>query len=85
MAKMYNVALINDQCIFDERDDFETVAEAVDWAIGRGGQYAAVFGSTDDPMGLRVTVVDDDKPRFVTGNNKWFNRAQMIERLNKVL
>ena len=37
--KKYNVALSNDSCIFDSRDGFDTVAEALSWASNRGRSY----------------------------------------------
>lgn len=36
---MYNVTLTNRDSIFDSACGFETVAEALEWASGRGGRY----------------------------------------------
>lgn len=35
----YNVTLSNDSAIFDSCDGFDSVAEALEWASGRGGTY----------------------------------------------
>ena len=35
----YDVALSNKDCIFDSRHGFESIAEAMEWAMGRGGNY----------------------------------------------
>lgn len=37
----YNVSLVNNSCIFDSADGFDTVDEALEWASGRGGTYRA--------------------------------------------
>lgn len=37
--KKYNVALSNDSCLFDSQDGFDSVAEAMEWASGRGDKY----------------------------------------------
>ena len=35
----YGVTLNNDDAIFDSREGFDTLREAVEWAIGRGSKY----------------------------------------------
>lgn len=37
--KKYNVALSNESSIFDSCEGFASVAEALEWASGRGGKY----------------------------------------------
>lgn len=37
--KKYNVALSNDSCIFDSFEGFDTIEEAIEFSIGRGGRY----------------------------------------------
>lgn len=35
----WNVTLNNDAAIFDSCDGFETLREAIEWSLGRGGRY----------------------------------------------
>lgn len=96
MKKKYMARLNNSQCMFDCADDCETIEEMVNWSIGRGGRYVANFSSTTDPMGLSVTIVDDDVSVFIFDDfavdinsgekmRKRVNAQQMIAYLRKIL
>ena len=80
MDKTYEVALLNNQCKFDEAK-FGSIEDAVDWTIGRGGRYAALFSSTTDPMGLTITVIDNDPAAFVYDD--WSANASAGEQVRK--
>lgn len=93
--KTYDVALLNEQCKFDD-GKFDSIEDAIDWAIGRGGRYAALFASTTDPMGLTITIIDSDPPVFVYDDwsasasagdhvRKRADRDQIIAYLRKTL
>ena len=50
----YNVGLTNGSTIlFDEKDGFKTLRDAVEWGMGRGGKYS-----------INVDIVDDDGEFF---------------------
>lgn len=58
---MYSVGLSNDSCMFDYADGFETPAEALDWADGRGGIYLAYITNddsiyTDRPLEAKIQI-----------------------------
>lgn len=93
--KTYEVALLNEQCKFDEAK-FGCIEDAAKWVIGRGGRYTALFASSTDPMGLRVAVIDNDAPVFLYDDRyasasagdqirKRANREQIIAYLRKSL
>lgn len=57
----YNVALSNDSAIFDSCDGFDSVAEALEWASGRGGTYVIQLvretnGDVVDFVSISATV-----------------------------
>lgn len=39
----YGVSLNNSSCIFDEKDDFTSLADAVEWASDRGHSYGVTI------------------------------------------
>lgn len=54
--KTYSVALSNDSCIFDSRDEIPTAKEAVAFASGRGGSYR-VYVSTEESESKGYTIM----------------------------
>ena len=51
---MYDVTLSNGVCIFDEESGFETIAQALKWAKGRGPRYVIQIGRGED-MGISIS------------------------------
>ena len=43
----YEVSLSNDSCIFDSETGFGTIAEAIEWGLGRGHRYVLHVGAQD--------------------------------------
>lgn len=43
----YEVSLSNDSCIFDSEIGFDTIAEAIEWGLGRGPHYVLQVGAQD--------------------------------------
>ncbi|MEI3123229.1 MAG: hypothetical protein V8S81_05425 [Oscillospiraceae bacterium] len=43
----YEVCLSNDSCIFDSEIGFDTIAEAIEWGLGRGPRYVLHVGAQD--------------------------------------
>lgn len=43
----YEVSLSNDSCIFDSEIGFDTIAEAIEWGLGRGPHYVLQIGAQD--------------------------------------
>lgn len=54
--KTYSVALSNDSCIFDSRDEIPTAKEAVAFAAGRGSSYR-VYVSTEESESKGIQVM----------------------------
>ena len=57
-----SATLSNKDCIFDSCH-FASVAEAVDWARGRGGVYTVIIGRIDKIPGV-VLSYDSDEDKF---------------------
>ena len=53
----YGVTLNNDSAIFDSREDFDTLREAVEWALGRGSKYNIQIDDGTYP-GYHLSVAD---------------------------
>ena len=53
----YAVTLNNDSTIFDSRDGFDTLREAVEWALGRGSKYNIQIDDGTYP-GYHLSVSD---------------------------
>lgn len=53
--KKYEVVLSNRNSIFDSRNGFDSVADAMEWASGRGGTYVIHIGS-NDPNGNGLSI-----------------------------
>ena len=64
---MYNVTLSNRSSIFDHRTGFATLAEALEWADGRGGVYVAQItkGDPADIAGHVSISIDDNGEKTV--------------------
>ena len=61
----YGVTLSNDSAIFDSRGDFDTLREAVEWAVGHGSQY-------------NIQIDDGNYPGyhlFVADGQLWYERG----------
>lgn len=58
----YEVCLSNDSCIFDSEVGFDTIAEAIEWGLGRGHRYVLHIGAQDSGavsfgvVGDRLTI-----------------------------
>lgn len=61
--KKYNVSLSNADCLFDSHSGFETAAEAVKFAAGRGGKYR-VYVDSGNPENAVVATHYTDKGSF---------------------
>ena len=86
--KHYDVTLANKDCIFDNRQTIETAAEAVDFAMGRGGKYLVYVSSSDDPEYTIKATYYGSRDAFAvdTGfNDVFMSRSQFVDYLEKKL
>lgn len=58
--KTYRVSLSDETCIFDMRDGFIAIDEAITWARGRGGKYTIMLDVSNADVGDAVIFHYDD-------------------------
>lgn len=86
--KHYDVTLANKDCIFDACQTIKSAAEAVDFAMGRGGKYLVYVSSSDDPEYTIKATYYGSRDAFAvdTGFNDIFmTRDQFVSYLTKQL
>ena len=73
--KQYNVVLSNDSCIFDSFDGFDTIDEAIEFAIGRGGRYVIQLdaGNAEAWESIRITYDCETKTFSHYDGWEWVN------------
>lgn len=64
--KKYNVTLSNKNGIFDERNEFHSIAAALDFATGRGGSYTIQIDADQAVNGKFICIgYNDDDGVFI--------------------
>lgn len=73
--KKYNVSLSNDSCIFDSFEGFDTIEEAIEFSIGRGGRYVIQLDAGKSEEGESISIAyDSDNDTFSHYNGwEWVN------------
>ena len=69
---MYNVLLHNGQCYFDERNNFETIADVLAWSWGRCGIYRIDIYAHS---GMEISLHYDDDIEIYS----YFDGAEWLE------
>lgn len=78
----YEVSLSNDSCIFDSEIGFDTIAEAIEWGLGRGHRYVLQVGAQDgDAVSLGVV---GDRITFNVGS-PWECTFSATKSLDKIV
>ena len=67
----WNATLNNNDTIFDSRNGFDTLKEAILWCMGRGGNYNIQIDNGTYP-GFHLCV-NNDKLLFECGYKEWVN------------
>lgn len=70
--KTWSASLSNESCIFDVQDGFETLREAINWALNRGGDYVIHIDDAKDLPGLHLCM-SSGKLWFERGYQDWID------------
>lgn len=57
--KKYDATLSNKDCVFNRAEGFESIADALEWASGRGGTYVIHLNDGTDGPGVSLSVTDN--------------------------
>lgn len=78
--KTYNASLSNATCIFDERDGFDSLDAAIQWARGRGDDYTITLDAGNAEGGEFLTLhYDDYTGRFYSPADGRYIRLDALE------
>lgn len=86
-TKVYSVTLSNNQCIFDGREDLETLEEVIRFIVGRGNKYKVYVSAGKDTV---IATYYDRKGLFTIDHDGWgdvryYNQEQFKYYLDKNL
>ena len=69
--RKYNVTLSNNSCIFDSFEGFESIEDALEFSIGRGGRYVIQLDAGKAEEGESISIAYDSDAETFSHYNGW--------------